>query len=229
MATTIARLSEEINRLLSGGNTIQAASNISDNELRIAIGQVANKRLKAEYFATNLQLGETIANGSMLGLYEDIEVVSYNGKSKSTLPIKPIQMPRNMGVFAIYPKYKSNGNYDLDNEFVPLQMGQGGLLKSQSLINDLLGQIGYEVFGGDVIYTKDIKSLFPDVVVAMRLAIMDFSQYGDYDILPITPEIEWDIKNEVVKLYSGIGISDNLVDSTTKNQQNIPVKQQQQT
>lgn len=225
---TIYRLAEEILKVLSGGD-IQAATNISLNEIKISIGQVCNQMLKIEHFNANEKLGEKIPNGTVLGLYEGIAVTSYNGKSKATLPIKPIKLPRNMGVWAIYPKYTTDGNYELDKEFIPLQMGQGALIKSQPLINDLLGQFGYETFGLDIIFTKDLKTIHPDIVLAMRLAIMDISEYGDYDILPILPEQEWTIKQEVIKLYSAVGVSDMLVDSTTKQQQNIPIKEQQQT
>lgn len=224
---TIGRLSEEILTMLSGG-AIQLATNISQNEIKIAIGQVVNQLLKVEHFTVNEKMGEKIPNGSVLGLYEGIAVTIWNGKSKSTLPIKPIKLPRNMGVWAIYPKYTTIGDYELDKEFIPLQMGQGGLLKSQLQISDLLGQVGYEVFGDSIIFTKNIKELFPEVTLAMRLAIMDVSQYGDWDMLPILPEQEWQVKQEVIKLYSGVGIQDLVVDSTSKQQQNIPVNQQKQ-
>jgi len=224
---TIYRLAEECLKMLSGGN-IAAASNISMSEMKISIGQVCNQLLKVDYFSINEKMGELIPNGSVIGLYENIPVVSYNGKSKATLPIKPLKLRRNMGIFAIYPKYELRDNYELDKEFIPLQMGQGGLLKSQPMINDLMGQVGYENFGNDVIFTKDIKAMFPDVVVAMRLAIMDISEYGDYDPLPVLPEMEWQIKQEVIKLYSGVGVADMLVDSTVKQQENVPITQQKQ-
>lgn len=225
---TIYRLSEEILKMLSGGD-IQNATNISLNEIKISVGQVCNQLLKVDYFSINGKMNEVIPNGSVLGLYEGIEVVSYNGKSKATLPIKPLKLPRNMGVWAIYPKYRTNENYDLDGEFIPLQMGHGAMIKSQPMINDLLHQTGYEVFGNDVVFTKDLKSKFPDIILAMRLVIMDISLYGDYDPLPILPEMEWQIKQEVIKLYSNVGVADSLVDVTTKQQQNIPLKQQKET
>jgi hypothetical protein len=40
--------------------------------------------------------------------------------------------------------------------------------------------------------------------------------------------MEWQIKQEVIKLYSTEEVGDSLVDITTKDQQNIPLKQQQQ-
>lgn len=227
MATTIYKISEEIKRILDGGD-IPLASNTSIPEIKLAVGQSINQLLKTDYFQTNAALGETIPNGSILGLYEDIAVSSYNGKSKSTLPIKPLKLPRNMGVFAIYGKFSEGGDYELDKEFIPLQMGQAGLLKSQSLINDLLGQIGYEVFGDQVIYTKDLNSVYPYVRVAMRLAIMDISQYGDYDVLPLLPEQEFSVKQMVVDMYSKEPVADKVVDSSNKENLDIPIIQQRQ-
>lgn len=132
-----------------------------------------------------------------------------------------------MGIWAIYAKYSPNDiGYDLDKEFIPLQMGQGSLIRSQPLINDLMGQVGYENFGMDVIFTKDLKSLFPDIKLAMRLAIMDISMYGDFDPLPILPEQEWQVINEVYKLYATQVVPDKLVDPTVDESKNIPTLQQ---
>ncbi len=220
-------MAEQAAALIEGGD-LAVGSSIEYSELQVAIGQAINAAIKAEYFSVNLKMGEVIPNGSILGFYENIEVQSSNAKSQATLPIKPLKLPRNMGVWAVYPKYTTDGNYEYDKEFIPLQMGQGGLIKSQPLVNDLLGQVGYECFGDRLIFTKDIKSLFPDVVLAMRLAVMDISQYGDFDPLPITPEIESDVIMQVVKMYLGQVAPDKIVDSTAKEQKAIPIKEQKQ-
>lgn len=224
---TIGRLSEEILRILNGGQ-IDAATNVSLAEIKLSIGQVVNSLLKVEYFSVNLKMGEIIPNGTVLGLYEGVEVITRNGKSEATLPVKPQKLPRNMGVWAVYMRKETNGNYEYDSELIPLQMGQGGLIKSQPLLNDLLGQVGYECFGDKLVFTKDIKALFPDVVLAMRLAILDVSQYGDYDALPILPEMEWQVKQEVVKMYSIEPVADTVVDSTTTENKGLPIAQQKQ-
>ena len=224
---TIYRLAEQISDLLEG-DTQGAGSSIDYETLKISIGQVINSMIKTEYFSVNLKMGEAIPNGTVMALYENIEVQSSNGKSQCTLPIKPIKLPRNMGVWAIYPKYDLRSNYEYDKEFIPLQIGQGGLLKSQPLINDLLGQVGYENFGDKIYFTKDIKQLYPDVVVSMRLAIMDVSQYSDYDNLPVPAEMEWSIIQEVFKMYSSQPIPDKLVDSSVKESKGMPTQQQKQ-
>ena len=222
---TIYRLAEQAVKLIEGGNRA-VGSSVTFNEVKIACGNVINQLLKTEYFTINAKMAEAIPNGTCLGLYEDIDVVSYNGKSKATLPIKPIKLPRNMGIWAIYPKYDPLGIYELDKEFIPLQMGQGALINSQPLINNLLGQVGYENFGLDVIFTKDLKTLFPNIKLAMRLAIMDISLYGDWDVLPILPEQEWQVINEVYKLYSTQVVPDKLVDPTVDETKNTPTSQQ---
>jgi hypothetical protein len=221
---TIYRLAEECLKMLSGGD-IQAATNISLNEMKISIGQVANSLLKIEHFQINEKMGERIPNGSVLGLYEGIVPTSWvTGRSRATLPIKPLKLPRNMGIFSVYR------TDDPNNEFIPLQMGQSNLIRGQAMINNLLGQTGYEPLGAmDIAFTKDLPLLYPGETLSARLAIMDISQYSDYDPLPVLPEQEWQIKQEVVKLYGGVGIADKIVDATTKQQQNIPLKDQQQT
>jgi hypothetical protein len=224
---TIYRLAESVFSLIEGGDP-KAASSISFSELKIVIGNTINSMLKAEYFSVNLKMGEVIPNGSILALYENIEVVSSNGKSQATLPIKPLKLPRNMGVFGVYPKYQTDGNYEYDKEFIPLQMGQGALIKSQPMINDLFGQVGYECFGDKLVFTKDIKALFPDVVLAMRLAVMDISQYGDYDVLPVLPEMEIDIINQVYKLFITQPSADKVVDATQSEGKGMPMAQQKQ-
>lgn len=225
--TTIYRLAEAAASLIEGSD-LKAASSINIPELKVACGQVINSLLKVDYFNINAKMGEVIPNGSVLGLYEGIEVISSNGKSQATLPIKPLKLPRNMGVWAVYPKYTTDSNYEYDKEFIPLQMGQGGLVRSQPMINEILGQVGYECFGDRLVFTKDIKSLFPNVVLAMRLAIMDISQYGDYDPLPILPEMEWEVITQVYKMYSTQPIPDKLVDATVAENKGVPTIQQKQ-
>lgn len=223
---TIYLLSEQCMKLIEGG-TRSAGSSVTFNEIKLACGNVINQLLKTEYLSINGKVGEVIPNGTTLGLYENIDVVSYNGKSKATLPVKPIKLPRNMGIWAIYAKYDPNDiGYDLDKEFIPLQMGQGSLIKSQPLLNDLMGQVGYENFGMDVIFTKDLKTLFPNIKLAMRLAIMDISMYGDFDPLPILPEQSWQVINEVYKVYATQVVPDKLVDPTVDESKGNPTLQQ---
>lgn len=220
MAQTIYRLAEQILSLIEGGKA-GVASSISNNEIKISIGQVLNQKLRIDYFNTGLKLGEAIPNTAVIAKYDNIPVVKYGSTSKSTLPIKPLSLPRNMGVWSIYM------SEDPSVEFIPLQMGQSNLLKSQLMINDLLGQVGYEVRGLDVYFTKDITKP-SGTSVNMELSIMDISNYGDYDILPISPEMEWEVVQEVFKMYMAEPIADKVVSATSKEQKGTPIDKQNQ-
>jgi hypothetical protein len=220
MAQTIYRLAEQIFTLIEGGKP-GVASSITNNEIKISIGQVINQKLRIDYFNTGYKLGEVIPNNAVIAKYDNIPVVKFGNASKATLPIKPLMLPRNMGVWSIYMAE------DTTKEFIPLQMGQSSLLKSQLMINDLLGQIGYEVRGLEVYFTKDITTK-QGTTVNMELSIMDISNYGDYDILPVPPEMEWEIVQEVFKLYMQEPIADKIVSATAKEQKGIPIDQQNQ-
>ena len=220
---TLYRLAEQTLNLIEGGDR-SAASSIDVNEIKIACGQVVNKLLKIDYFQVNGKMAEAIPNGSVLGLYENIVPVKWvTGRSKATLPIKPLKLPRGMGIWSVYL------TSDPSTEFIPLQMGQSNLIKSQPMLNELLGQVGYEPLGEmDIAFTKDLTSLFPNDTVSMRLAIMDISKYDDYDPLPLPPEFEWDVITEVYKMYSSQPIPDKVVDATQKELKNIPLDNQRQ-
>ena len=217
------RLAEQIFGIIEGGDP-GAASSISINELIISVGQVINAKQKAEYFDRNVPMGESIPNGTVLGLYQSVAVVQDGtGYSKCTLPIKPLNLPRNMGVWSVYPAGQQ------DKEFIPLQMGQINLLRSQPMINDLLGQVGYEVLGETLRFTQDLTNGGTQTAtVDMRLAVLDMDQYDDYTMLPIPPEWEWDIIKEVYAMYSTQPIPDKVVDTTAAEQVKIPINDQRQ-
>lgn len=222
MATsTKYRIAEQVVRILNGGE-IPVASKVKINEAKIAVEQVLNKMLKMEYLNINIPSMELIPNGASVATYESIAVEQYGtDRSKSTLPAMPLKLLRGIGVYQIFDPA------NMDCPFIPLEMGQWGLLKSQPLINNLLGQVGYEWYGMDIIYTSDLTQPTP-IEVTMRLVVLDISQYSDYDILPIPAGMEWDCIQEVVRMFAGEPIPDKLVDPNNNDQVNVPAQQQAQ-
>lgn len=220
MATTKYRLAEQVVRLLNGGN-IPVATKVKIDEAKLAIEQCLNKMLKMEYLNTNVPFGELIPNGASVATYENIPVVQYGTRSKSKLPAMPLKLPRGIGVYEIFDPA------NMDCPFIPLEMGQKGLLSTQPMISGLLGQVGYEWYGMDIIYTTDLTQPDP-IEVTMRLVVLDISQYTDHDILPIPADMEWDCIQEAYKLFSTEPISDKLVDSSENEQNNVPLIQQRQ-
>jgi hypothetical protein len=218
--TTKARLAEEILLLLSGGR-IGVATKYHINEIKISVCQVANQVLKMEYFNSLTPLQEFIPNGASIATYENNLVVPWSNTSKTTLPAMPLRLPRNLGVYQIFSQD------DYFAEFIPLQLGEASIIQSQGLVGNLSGITGYEVSGLDVIFTKDLTIPNQDIYVTIRMVILDFSQYSDYDPLPLPPEYEWQIKQQVYQLYMNEQIPDKLVDPGVKEGK-TPLAQQKQ-
>lgn len=98
------------------------------------------------------------------------------------------------------------------NSFIPIQTGQSQFIATQgNLLNNLLGQIGYEVENGSVVFTEDITALGINNVM-MKLVVMDLSKFSDYDILPIGADMEAIIVQNLFKLFSAQMPTDKIND-----------------
>jgi hypothetical protein len=180
--TTIYSISEQVMRLMAGNIIISGRYHI--NDVKRLVVQVSNQLLKADHFAINVPEGDTIPNNCMVFTYDNVAVTTYKTtKSKCTLPSIPISLPRNMGVLHI------SKTDDIDEPFIPIPTSMYGIIKPQDLLGDLSGLIGYEVVGKDVIFTKNLPGMGVNAVY-MRLVGSDISQFGDYDILPLSADME---------------------------------------
>lgn len=204
-------LASQVKRLLKAGDP-SVASRVHDAEIKAAIGQVINTLLKTEYFSQTLPSGETIPEGCLLATYDNVPVVTYKDVSKSTLPAMPVKLFRNMGVFHV------GKTDDTLSGFIPIQPGQFAFIQPQRLISDILGQTGYEVNGKEIIYTEDLTAATPAITeVLMKLVIMDIGEFTDYQMLPISADMQWQVIQEVFKLFSVEQIPDRIVDSGAEN------------
>jgi len=198
-------LQEQVQALLAGGDP-SAGAKYEPRMVLSFIQQAVNNRLKSEYFSVTLPNDETIPDGLVLATYESIAVEPYMDRSRSKLPAMPVSLRRGMGVYFV--------GENLDEPFIPLQSGQNSLIKSQNLINTLFGQPAYEKEDAYVVYTKDITRLAtPITSVIMKLVVMDFEKYDDYDILPLSAEMGAEIVTQVYGLLVGTPPPDKRVDS----------------
>jgi hypothetical protein len=201
MATTKRKISEQVQRLLSGNPIIAARVHI--NDIKLLVEQVSNQLLKADYFQVNLPEGDTIPTNCMIYSYDQIPVSTYKTKSKITLPAIPISLPRNMGVLHI-SKVDA-----IDEPFVPIPTSLYGIIKPQTLLGDLSGLIGYEVVGKDVIFTKDLVGLGINNVY-LRLVGVDMAQLGDYDLLPLSADLEVQVVTKVFEILAQVPPADKI-------------------
>lgn len=189
MATTKKKISEQVQRMIKGNPIISARIHI--NDIKLLVEQVANQLLKADHFAVNVPEGDTIPNNAMVFTYDNVPVTTYKTtKSRASLPSIPISLPRNMGVLHVS---KTDA---IDEPFIPIPTSMFGIVKPQALLGDLSGLIGYEVVGKDIIFTKNLPGMGVNNVF-IRLVGVDMSQLSDYDILPLSADMEAQVVQSV--------------------------------
>lgn len=176
---------------------------VEDEEIEAYMGQVLNSMFKFEYMSVNLPAGETIPTNCVLATYDEIVVEKYKNKSRAKLPVNPVRMFRNMGVYYVGP-YN-----DLETQYIPIPQGQASMVKG--LLNELVN-CGYEVHDNYIEFNKDITGQ----KVLMRLLIMDLDQYGPYDLLPIPADQEANVIQKVVEMFSKKQPQDRVADMTSQ-------------
>lgn len=171
------------------------------------------------FIDTTLPSGETMPESTMIATYEGIAVTSLgNGKSKATLPVVPITLPKNMGIYLVYdPKYP-------ENPFIPLQRGQLALLRADELLNDLGGQIGYEPNGQTITFTKDLTS-FNISSITTELCVLEIATFSSTDPLPIPADYQDFLETELYKEFYAVLPKTGVIDSYT-NPTQVPPKGQ---
>ena len=84
MATTIGRISEQIQRIINGGDP-SSDNQIQLQEIKLLVGQVCNKLLKLERFSVNMPEGDYGVPQSMIATYDNIPVTAYKDRAKSEI------------------------------------------------------------------------------------------------------------------------------------------------
>ncbi len=209
-------LVEQVQQLLNGGDP-SIAKKYEQRMIESFVQTTINKHLKTEYFNVVLPGDETIPEGMVLATYDNIAVTAYKDRSRALLPAMPVKLRRGMGVYHV------SRIDDLDNPFIPLQAGQNSFVKSQNLMNDLLGQIAYELIEQYVVFTTNLLArAIPITEVLMRLVVLSMDKYGDWDILPIPGDWGSAIVTEVYQMLLQTPPADKKVDSI--DVQTVPIK-----
>jgi hypothetical protein len=184
------------------GGDVDIASPVQKLDVFKATEQLINSIFKLEQFSQNLPSGETIPHGSMIATYTDVAVSAYGDIAKANLPIQPISLPKNIGVFDVRPAL-SLTTIQNKQSFIPLARGQRELLRVDNFLSDLLGQVGYEVRNTDVVFTKNI-ALYGVTKVDFELVVFDMSLYSETDILPIPSSMEQDIIDKLYQMFKDV-------------------------
>jgi hypothetical protein len=207
-------LQEQMRYRLDAGNPT-VSSVVQQEDIIAAISDWINAKLKLQHISEVLPSGDTIPQNLMIATYNDIAIVTYGDrKCKAVLPVQPTALIRNMGVFMV------DSHDDFSCPFIPLQAGQAALLKGQPMINDLLGQVGYEIFGKDVIITQDL-TINNITTVHFRLLVMDITEYDDYTPLPIPSDWNGQLIKDVYESFIPVEQTKMATEQITNNPRQV--------
>lgn len=204
--TTISQLTERVRRILVGGDP-SILDRVQDPEIKSAIASAAGSMLKAVSLSVHYTAeGGSIMDSALIATYENIAVQrGNNGHSRAMLPAQPIAgLPERTGVFSVYPSGLP------EDEFIPLPPGMFGHLRKGGVYNGI----------NAITYTQEARyvDVHSDLIgagittVDMKLVVVDPAALGDYDPLPIGPDMELDVIKEVVRLYGGVWPEDSKND-----------------
>ena len=211
--TTKNILAEQIQRLYARFIDKDNVSDVIDlREVKLLLNQSINKVLK-------LQVSESFKAGQVdvpkCSLIEyTCAVTSDNANSRSyiSLPAIPLTLPLDMGIWSI-----AASNAAL-TPYIPIP-AQDIIVFQGTNVSALEQQVGYYVQGKKVYFTKDITQSANGSItsVIVNLLVSDFSQIGDTDLLPISPEVESAVIEDVLNTISAGRVSQ--VELQTKQSQ----------
>jgi hypothetical protein len=177
---------------------------VDERDIWHALESKVNALFKLTQFSVNLPSGSTIPDGLYLATYEDVAVTrTSNERSKCTLPVIPVSLPRNAGIHEIRPVLNlvSSGDRMLGNPVIPLQAGQDFLLQADSLLNDMLGQFWYIPSGKTITFSKDL-TVYEITKVDMKLVVFEAGNYTINQDLPIPADMVQQIEDELVREFA---------------------------
>lgn len=211
MATLYA-ISEQVQSLLEGGDP-SAAPKFDLREISRTVIQIINTALKTQHFTQTMAGGENIPDGLVLAEYDNVAVETYKNVSRATLPAMPVSLPMNMGVYHV------SKTDDVINGFIPFQPGELQMIGEDAFISDILGQIGYEPRGKYIVFNKDITVGDDETrieEVYLLLVVKDLSLYGDWDLLPISADLEATVIQQTFEFLKQQMPQDKKVDVINK-------------
>jgi hypothetical protein len=128
-------------------------------------------------------------------------VTSQSGNSRAyiTLPVIPINLPMDMGIWSIAATNAAMTPY------IPIP-AQDVIVFQGTNLSALEQQVGYYMQGKRVYFTKDITTVGNGSItsVIVNLLASDFSTQGENDLLLISPEVENSIIEDVLGIL-GLG------------------------
>ncbi len=206
--TTLARIAEQIERRISGGD-FQTTHPIDKREIILLIRQTTNFFIRQNLFE-NIKVGENSINGQYLSTFKNVEVKKDTDTDLtfSTLPAKYLELPHDKGLFQISPMKNQ-----FDDVFIPIRAGAAGLFNN-SPAGKLEKRIGFWPEGDRVYYKQDLLKKKIDKVL-IKLVIDSPEDIDINDPYPIPPDLEIRIVEHVmgIMMQTGNIVQDKINDA----------------
>jgi hypothetical protein len=200
---TKAIIAEQIQRIYARFLDKENLSDVIDTrEINLLMNQSINKVLKLQV-ADSFKAGLVdVPKCNLLEYTCAVTADAGNNRSYITLPAIPLTLPMDMGIWSIAAATGAMTPYI----HIP---AQDVLVFQGANLSYLEGKIGYYLQGKRVYFTKNITLTANGTVtsVVVNLLVMDFSQIGDNDVLPISPEVESAIIDDVLQTISNGRVS----------------------
>tara|TARA_R110002050_G_scaffold118847_5_gene236522 strand:- start:655 stop:1320 length:666 start_codon:yes stop_codon:yes gene_type:complete len=205
---TKGKLTDQILRLYTGGNPSDDKE-ISRADVNLLVGQAINQILKKEYVASGISQGEMFPPHTLVTTYKSTIVANAGFQHPyALLPVMPISLPRNMGVWRVVPASSEADKVSssFDQELIPIQTGQLSALNSQEQTQYLEDQVGYWAEGNKIFFNKDVlnSSTHRFGAVFISLLVIDPTVLGEYDYLAIPAEHEDSIIKECLTILGAL-------------------------
>lgn len=205
--TTKNKLAEEIQRIYARFLDKDNPSDVIDiREVKLILEQSINKVLKIQV-AESFKAGFTdVPRCNLIEYTCTVTSDPSNSRAYITLPVTPMTLPLDMGIWSIAAPNAAATPY------IPIPAQDilvFGTIASGANVSYLEGQIGYYVQGKKVYFTKDITLSANGSISSVKVNILavDFDQFTDTEMLPISPEVVTAVINEVLTVISNGRVS----------------------
>lgn len=196
--TTKNILAEQIQRLYARFLDKDNPSDVIDlREVKLLINQSINKVLKLQV-ADSFKAGMVdVPKCNLIEYTCAVTAETGNNRSYITLPAIPLTLPMDMGIWSIAAATGAMTPY------IPIP-AQDVLVFQGANLSYLEGKIGYYLQGKKVYFTKNITLTANGSVtsVVVNLLVSDFGVITDTELLPISPEVESAIIDDVLQIIS---------------------------
>jgi hypothetical protein len=174
---------------------------IDKRELYPLIAQLVNQRLNIYSMDADV-IGDISIPACAVASYE-LPVIEDAGKYYSEIPVMPIRLPRDMGVWSVTP---INGELDM----IPVMPSLLSVLGGTEEI-ELEGNIGYVVSGGRIKYLKKPEIGTDDVeAVVVQLLVYPIDAKNPNSTVPIYADLEAEIVMEAAKIITAAGSAPDM-------------------